>query len=181
MRQEGHLVAAATSLLPLFALALSTLAALLLLSLAKERNSSLETLSEAEEILLKEEQFLERVFSAISSKRDSSPRRREEEDREWLELKNFLGTFAEAPSLQSPRGNWPYIVCIVKVPFQFSDYETKNQLLKFIFCHRRVNPNSETGWVLEGRSTFTLASQNLHLQVLFFSDQLYSGFTGCVI
>ena len=98
-------MAAATSLLPLFAFALSTLAALLLLSLAKERNSSVKTLSEAEEILLKEEQFLERVFSAISSKRDSSPRRREEEDREWLELKNFLGTFAEAPSLQSPRGN----------------------------------------------------------------------------
>ena len=98
-------MAAATSLLPLFAFALSTLAALLLLSLAKERSSSLKTLSEVEEILLKEEQFLERVFSAISSKRDSSPRRREEEDREWLELENFLGTFAEAPSLQSPRGN----------------------------------------------------------------------------
>ena len=105
MRQEGHLVSATSFLLPFFAFALSILATLILLSLAKERNSPLKILSEAEEILLKEEEFLERVFSAISSKRDSSQRKREEEeDREWLELKNFLGTFDEAPSLQSPRG-----------------------------------------------------------------------------
>ena len=98
-------MSATTYLLPFFAFALSILATLALLSRAKERNTSVKILSEAEEIFLKEEQFLERVFSAMSSKRDSSQRRREGEDREWLGMKNFLGTFAEAPTLQSPRGN----------------------------------------------------------------------------
>ena len=97
--KDGQLASASSFLLPFFAFALSILAALTLLSLAKERNSSPKIISEAEEILLKEEEFLERVFSAISSECDSSRRKKEEEDREWLELKNFLGTFDEAPSL----------------------------------------------------------------------------------
>ena len=84
--------------------AVSILAILVLLSLAKERNTSLRTLSEAETILLKEEQFLERVFSVISSKDDSRGRRQEEVNSEWLQLKNFLQTFEKAPSLQRPRG-----------------------------------------------------------------------------
>ena len=84
--------------------AVSILAILVLLSLTKERNTSLRTLSEAETILLKEEQFLERVFSVISNKDDSRRRGEDEVNSEWLQLKNFLQTFEKAPSLQRPRG-----------------------------------------------------------------------------
>ena len=104
MRQEGHLLPATYQYLVAL-VAVSILAILVLLSLAKERNTSLRTLTEAEEILLKEEQFLETVFSVISSKDDSRRRQRGEEvDSEWLQLKNFLRTFEMAPSLQSLRG-----------------------------------------------------------------------------
>ena len=105
MRQEGYLLSA-TSYLLVF-VPISILALLILLSISKERNTSPKNLSEAEEILLKEEQFLERVFSMISRKDDPRRRRRrveEEEDGDWVELRSFLATFAEAPSLQSPRG-----------------------------------------------------------------------------
>ena len=101
MRQEGHLLPATYQYLVAL-LAVSILAILVLLSLAKERNTSLRTLTEAEEILLKEEQFLETVFSVISSKDDSQ--RQQEVDSEWLELRNFLRAFEMPPSLQSLRG-----------------------------------------------------------------------------
>ena len=103
MRQEGHLMHATYQYFVAL-VAVSVLAILILLSLAKERNTSLRTLSEAETILLKEEQFLERVFSVISSKDDSRRRREEEVHSEWLQLKDFLQTFEKAPSLQRPRG-----------------------------------------------------------------------------
>ena len=104
MRQEGYLLSTITYLLAF--VPISILMLFILLSISKERNTSPKNLSEAEEILLKEEQFLERVFSIISSRDDPRRRRRraEEEDGDWVELRSFLATFAEAPSLQSPRG-----------------------------------------------------------------------------
>ena len=102
MRQEGYLLSTTTYLLAF--VPISILALLILLSISKERNTSPKNLSEAEEILLKEEQFLERVFSMISRKDDPRRRRRRAEGGDWVELRSFLATFAEAPSLQSPRG-----------------------------------------------------------------------------
>ena len=100
MKQEGHLFPSITFLV------ISTLPNVL--SFPKRNTTSTkerpELLTSAEKILLKEERFLERVFSVISGKGSSHGGRIGEDDWNWLQLKTFLGTFDEAPSLQSQRG-----------------------------------------------------------------------------
>ena len=100
MKQEGHLFPS------IIFLVLSTLPNVL--SFPKRNTTSTkerpELLTSAEKILLKEERFLERVFSVISRKGSSHRGRIGEDDWNWLQLKTFLGTFDEAPSLQSQRG-----------------------------------------------------------------------------
>ena len=100
MKQEGQLFPS------IIFLVLSTLPNVLSFpkketTLTKERP---ELLTSAEKILVKEEMFLERVFSVISRNGSSHGGRIGEDDWNWLQLKTFLGTFDEAPSLQSQRG-----------------------------------------------------------------------------